>query len=73
MNNATLSFIKSIYKPTYSLDKVQFMTSVKILQVLALGCRPQGIFYNKVIQVQRANRGIALPSLNEKGLILIFY
>ena len=46
-NNSTFPFIKSIYKPTYALDKIQFMTSVELLQVLALGCHPQGIFCNK--------------------------
>ena len=46
---------------TNVLDKIQFMTSIKLLHVLAPGCHPQGVFYNKGIQVQHANQGIASP------------
>lgn len=37
-------FSQSVYQPTNVLNKTQFMTSKTLLQVLALGCHPLGVF-----------------------------
>ena len=59
----TSSHISITHHPTYAPNIIQFMTSIKLLHVLALGCHPQGGFQNNVIQVQPANLGIASPFL----------
>jgi hypothetical protein len=42
-------------------NKIQFMTGIELLHVLAMGHHPQGVFYNKGIQVQHADLGIEHP------------
>ena len=42
-------------------NKIQFITGIKLLQVLALGHHPQGVFYNKGIQLQHDDLGIECP------------
>ena len=37
-------FLQLIHQPTNILNKIQLMTSIKLLYVLALGCHPQGAF-----------------------------
>ena len=32
------------HQPTNALNKIQFVKSIKLLHVLALGCHPPGIF-----------------------------
>jgi hypothetical protein len=38
------------HPPTNALNKIQFMTGFKLLNVSASGCHLQGVFYNKGIQ-----------------------
>lgn len=45
------------------LIKMQFMTGIELLHVLALGCRPQGVFWSGGIQVQHAELGIAITGM----------
>jgi hypothetical protein len=40
-------FIQFIHQPTYALNKIQFMTSIKLLHVSALGCHHQELFRTK--------------------------
>jgi len=40
-----------------ALSKIQFMTSIKLLHVSAPECHPQGVYWDKQIQVQHANPG----------------
>jgi hypothetical protein len=47
---------------------IEFMTSINLLHVSALGCHLQGIFQNKVIQAQQANRTNHTDALVLKGL-----
>jgi len=37
-------FIQLIHQPTYELYKLQFMTNINLLHVLAPMCHPQGVF-----------------------------
>jgi hypothetical protein len=37
-------FLQLVHQPTYALNKIQFMTSIKLLHVSALGYHPQGVF-----------------------------
>jgi hypothetical protein len=37
-------FLQPIYQPTNALNKIQFMTSMKLLHVSAQGCHLQGFF-----------------------------
>jgi len=39
----TVHILQSIYQPTHALNKIQFMTSIKLPCVSALGCTPQGV------------------------------
>jgi hypothetical protein len=39
------------------------MTGIELLHVLALGCHPQRVFWNKRIQVQCAELGIAITGM----------
>jgi len=48
-------FIHSLYQPTNTLYKIQFVTSIKLLHVSAPECHPQGFYLNKEIQVQHTN------------------
>jgi len=41
--------------------EIQFMTSIKLLHVLALEFFPQGVQKNKEIQVQHTNTGTDCP------------
>jgi len=50
-----------MYQPTNALNKIQIITGIKLLHVLALGHHPQEVFYNKGIQVQHADIGIECP------------
>jgi hypothetical protein len=51
-------FLKSVYEPTNVLNKIQFMTSIKLLHVSAPGCHQQGAFYvEQGMQVQHASLG----------------
>jgi hypothetical protein len=43
-----------------AINKIQFMTRIKILHVSALGCHPQGVFKIKGKQAQHATLGTAL-------------
>lgn len=54
-------FLQLIHQPTYALNKIQFITSIKLIHVSALGCHPQGVFWNKEIEVQHTNLGSASP------------
>jgi len=36
-------FLQQMYQPKNALNKTQFMTSLKLLHVSALGCYPQGV------------------------------
>jgi len=48
-----------MYEPTNALNKIQFMTSIKLLHVLAPRRHPKGVIEG--IEIQRANLDIALP------------
>jgi len=37
----TVHILQSIYEPSHALNKIQFMTSIELPRVLALGCNPQ--------------------------------
>jgi hypothetical protein len=37
-------FARIGHQPTNTLIKIQFVKSIKLLLVLALGCHPQGVF-----------------------------
>ena len=63
-----LIFLQSVnhHQPTNAFNKIQFMTSIYLLHVLAPGCQPQGVFQIKGIQAQHAKLGTAshaVPSL----------
>jgi hypothetical protein len=54
------TFLHSLYHPTNTLNTIQmiqFMTSIKLIHISASECHPQGVYYEKVIQVQHANLG----------------
>jgi len=38
------TLLQSIHQPTNALNKIQFMTNIKLPHVLALGCHPQAVF-----------------------------
>jgi len=40
----TVRVFKSVYQSTNARNKIQFMTSIKLLQVSAAGYRPKGVF-----------------------------
>jgi hypothetical protein len=40
-------FCNIIYQPKNVLNKIQFMTYIKLIRVSAPGCHPQGVFLNK--------------------------
>jgi len=46
-----------------ALNKIQFMTSIKVLQVSTPGCLHREVFQNKLIQAKYADVGAASPSL----------
>jgi len=46
-----------------ALNKIQFMTGIKILHVSALEHHPQGVNENKGIQVQHTNPSTDHPQL----------
>jgi len=46
-----------------ALNKIQFMTSIKVLHVSAQGFLHQGVFQNKLIEAEHANEGTASTSL----------
>jgi hypothetical protein len=48
------TFLQSIYQPTCALH-IQFMTKIILLCVLATGCHPQAVLYNKGRQVHCSN------------------
>jgi len=62
-------FLYSTYQPTNALNKIHyntdhkipFMTSMKCLHVSELECHPQGVYWNKGIQVQHAQLGTDHP------------
>jgi len=58
-------FHSIIHAPKYALNKIQFITSIKLLHVSVPGCHPQGFFKNKVIQVQYANLDMHRPYWND--------
>jgi len=39
--------LQLIYQPTNVLNKIQFITCIKLIHVSAPGCHPQGVFSNK--------------------------
>lgn len=47
---------------TYALNKIEFMTSINLLHVLALGCHHQGVTQKKGVKAQHTNLGIISPS-----------
>jgi hypothetical protein len=42
--------VKLTRQPTHALNKIPFMTSIKLLHVSAPGCHPQEVIQNKEIQ-----------------------
>ena len=43
--------LHSVYQPTNTFNKIQFMTRMKLLHVSCLGSYPQGVFWNEGIEV----------------------
>jgi hypothetical protein len=37
-------FLQLTHQPTYALNKIQFVTTIKLLHVSAPGCHPQGVY-----------------------------
>jgi len=44
-------FLQSVYQPTHTLSKIQYVTSMKLRRVSCLGCYPQGVFWNVGMEV----------------------
>jgi hypothetical protein len=63
------TLVKSIYQPTNAHNKIQqntnrkmqFMSNIKLLHVVALRCHPHALYLNKAIQEQHINLGIDCP------------
>jgi len=53
----------SVHQASDAPNKVQLMTNIKLLLVSTPGCRPQGVFWVRGIQVQHANPGTESSSL----------
>jgi hypothetical protein len=60
------TLVKSIYQPTNAINKIQqntnhkiqFMSNIELLHVVALRCHPNALYLNKAIQEQHTSLGI---------------
>jgi len=39
-----VNILKLVYQPTKALNKIQYVTSIKLLHVSTPECHPQGVF-----------------------------
>ena len=61
---------KSTHQPTNAPNKIQSITSIKLLHVSAPRCHPQGVFYNEGIAVHCPNL-VHRPNLAQRPYLVL--